>query len=66
MTTQPEPVRRATAFGHTVVYDGVAGVSMVLRWTCTACGDAVLDNLGHIYGSAVDGTYCNRGQAGAM
>lgn len=36
----------------------------ILRWTCTVrgCGDAVLDNSGHVYGSVTERT-CEESQA---
>lgn len=37
--------------GHRLEYDPPAAMSRVKRWTCSACGRAVLYN-GHFYGSA--------------
>lgn len=49
-------VAKAVENGHTVEWDAPAGISAVRRWTCTRCGDAVLDNRGHLYGGAFDRT----------
>jgi hypothetical protein len=47
-------VIRALCRGHAVTYDPTHGLSSVLRWTCTRCGQAVLDNRGHVYGGAIE------------
>lgn len=53
--SRTEPVKRAEFHGHTVEWDPPHGLSSSARWTCIACGSAVL-LVGHnIYGSAVDG-----------
>lgn len=54
------PLDRAAAFGHTLADDAPFGPTRVLRWTCTSCGRAVLNNGGHYYGSAL--TYSCSGQ----
>jgi hypothetical protein len=53
---RPEPVRRAAALGHQVEWDPPAAMTAGKRWTCTACGAAVLDYCGNVYGSAVERT----------
>lgn len=55
-------VARATEKGHNVEWDAPAGMTAVRRWTCTRCGDAVLDNRGHLYGGALDRT-CDESMA---
>jgi len=47
---------KATANGHTVEWDPPASLTAARRWTCTRCGDAVLDYNGNVYGGAVDRT----------
>lgn len=47
-------VAAATEKGHTVEWDAPAGMTAARRWTCTRCGDAVLDYCGNVYGGAVD------------
>jgi hypothetical protein len=44
----PPEVAAKVQPGHNCVFDAVKG----LRWTCTRCGDAVLQNGNTIYGSA--------------
>jgi hypothetical protein len=53
MTTDPA-VTKATELGHTVEWDPPAALSAARRWTCTACGSAVIDYNGNIYGSATE------------
>lgn len=48
------PAERATRRGHVVQWDPPFGVSSVERWTCSACGHAVLRYRGNVYGSALD------------
>lgn len=52
-TRVPEPVLRAEARGHSVYDDPPSGISAASRWTCSACGSAVLSYNGNIYGSAL-------------
>lgn len=47
-----DPVAVAAAKGHTVRPDPPAAISVAQRWTCTACGKAVLLREGIVYGSA--------------
>lgn len=49
-----EPITKAEALGHTVESDPPAALTRGERWTCTACGDAVLRYGNVIYGSAVE------------
>lgn len=49
------PPERAAAIGHIPVIDPPSGMSAAQRWTCATCGAAVIDYLGNIYGSALDG-----------
>ncbi len=56
-TCEPEPaVAKAAEKGHTVQWDPPWGMTAARRWTCTRCGDAVLDYCGNVYGGAVDRT----------
>jgi hypothetical protein len=48
--------------GHTLEWDPPHGLSSVRRWTCTTCGDAVLDSGTVIYGGATERT-CEEGMA---
>lgn len=54
MTTLPPAVAAKVAGGHTFDNDPPAVISSVRRWTCTVCGDAVLDAGTNIYGSATE------------
>ena len=56
-----EPVKRAEANGHTVEHDPPGGLTSGDRWTCTACGSAVMIYNRNIYGSAIDRT-CEESQ----
>lgn len=47
------PPERATRLGHAVSWDPPFG-SNTERWTCSACGRAVLRHRGNVYGSAVE------------
>lgn len=49
-------VAKAVEKGHTVKPDPPAAMTAARRWTCTRCGDSVLDYLGNVYGGAVDRT----------
>lgn len=42
----------AAAPGHVLESDPPWGLTAAQRWTCTACGDAVLRYNGNVYGSA--------------
>ncbi len=52
MSQQEAPPRMAADLGHQPEWDP-PGLSAVRRWTCSECGDAVLDSGTAIYGSAV-------------
>lgn len=52
MSYEDRAVQRAQSLGHTVEPDHPWGMTQVRRWTCKACGDAVLVNGTVIYGSA--------------
>lgn len=54
-TVEPA-VAKAIENGHTVEWDAPGAVTAVRRWTCKRCGDAVLDNCGHLYGGAIERT----------
>lgn len=51
--TQPAAPTAPTLDTHTLEWDPPAALTAAKRWTCTACGYAVLDYDGNIYGSAV-------------
>jgi len=51
---KPEPVVVAEALGHAVEWDPPAALTEARRWTCSRCGDAVLDYRGNIYGGAAN------------
>ncbi len=46
------PITMAEELGHRVESDPPWGLTAVERWTCTACGEAVLRNRDVIYGNA--------------
>jgi hypothetical protein len=50
--TEPAVVA-ATDKGHVVAWDPPAGLTAARRWTCTRCGNAVLDYQGDVYGGAL-------------
>lgn len=50
----PDPPAVAVAHGHTLAPDPPHALSSALRWTCTTCGDAVLDYRGNVYGRATE------------
>jgi hypothetical protein len=52
------PVRVAAKVrdGHTFENDPTHALSSVSRWTCTTCGDAVLDSGSVVYGGATERT----------
>lgn len=52
----PERVAVKVRAGHTFEVDPPHGLSGVARWTCTTCGDAVLDSGRVVYGGAVERT----------
>ena len=52
-TSEPAVVK-ATGLGHTVEWNPPAAITAARRWTRTACGSAVLDYDGRIYGSATE------------
>ncbi|MFD7416822.1 hypothetical protein [Kitasatospora purpeofusca] len=62
-TYGPQPARPSspTIDTHQLAYDPPAALSAVQRWTCDSCGQAVLDNRGHVYGSATT-TPCTTGE----
>lgn len=45
---------------HQLEWDPPAVLTAVDRWTCTGCGEAVLNNRGHVYGGATT-TSCTGG-----
>lgn len=57
-----EPVRRAAANGHAVEWDPPWGLSSAARWSCTACGKAVIKFGHNIYGSATEKTCVAQGE----
>ncbi|MFH8380670.1 hypothetical protein ACH4E7_06970 [Kitasatospora sp. NPDC018058] len=60
MTTPPSsPILDTRHFE----WDPPAAITAVERWTCTRCGDAVLDNRGYLYGGATT-TACTAPTAG--
>jgi hypothetical protein len=53
----PANIAAAVKAGHTFESDAPANVlGSVSRWTCTTCGDAVLDSGRVIYGGATERT----------
>jgi hypothetical protein len=52
----PAHVFAAVREGHTFEDDPPHGLSSVSRWTCTTCGDAVLDSGSVVYGTATQRT----------
>lgn len=52
----PERIAAKVRAGHTLENDPPHGLSSVARWTCTTCGDAVLDSGRVMYGGAVERT----------
>lgn len=46
-------VAEAAEKGHTVEWDPPPGLNAARRWTCTRCGNAVLDYRGNVYGGAL-------------
>jgi hypothetical protein len=44
--------------GHTFDYDPPSGITVMSRWTCSECGDAVLTSgdVGVVYGGATERT----------
>lgn len=58
MTAVDLPARVAANVreGHTFENDPPHGLSSGSRWTCTTCGDAVLESRGVVYGGATKRT----------
>ena len=52
----PAAVAAKVRDGHTFENDPTHGLSSVARWTCTKCGDSVLDSGSAIYGGATERT----------
>lgn len=52
----PAAVAAKVRDGHTLEDDPTHGLSSVRRWTCTTCGDSVLDSGPVIYGGVTERT----------
>jgi hypothetical protein len=50
----PKPPAETASRGHLLKWDPPDALSAVRRWTCSLCGDAVLNNRGVISGQAAD------------
>lgn len=56
------PTEQAAALGHNVEWDPPAAITATARWTCTVCGEAVLQREDRVYGEAIEKT-CEDAQA---
>lgn len=52
----PTRVAEKVRDGHTFENDPPHALSRASRWTCTTCGDAVLDSGSAVYGGATERT----------
>jgi hypothetical protein len=50
----PRPPAEATSRGHVLEWDPPQAMPAVRRWTCSLCGEAVLESGGVIYGQAAE------------
>lgn len=53
----PPLVAEKTKSCHDLEWDPPHALSSARRWTCTNCGDAVLEYKGVVYGEATERTY---------